>query len=210
MPKSALLPLVGLGGAAGLGGGAYLLHKNSQPSPIEKPSIPEKKTIQDKLQKEGFQILNSSEGQHWGTLKDAYNSAKSEESKVFAVINSNIDENKLKDLCKSALEKDEEDASYSKAKRWCVVPVTVSDYLSKLGRRALSTASSGETDKDQWEKLAAKYESAPDKIASVTSLGADNNKWSTLRQKCGELGAKKNYEDNFDTNLASSKVWCSV
>ncbi|AEW45521.1 hypothetical protein MHC_03305 [Mycoplasma haemocanis str. Illinois] len=194
--------IAGLGGVTGLGGGAYLLHLNSR-------SVTEKKTIKDRLQKAGFQILNDSESQHWKTLKDAYNAAKGEESKVFAKSNSDIDEGKLRELCNSVLEKGEEDASYSKAKRWCVVPTTVSDYLGKLGRRALSTATSGEVDKTQWEDLASKYENSQDKIASLSSLGSDK-KWESLRKECGTLGAKKNYEDNFDSNLASSQTWCSV
>ncbi|CBY92877.1 hypothetical protein HF1_08690 [Mycoplasma haemofelis str. Langford 1] len=203
MSKATLYSLAGLGGATGIGGGAYLLHENS------KASKPEKRTVRSKLEKAGFKILDPSDRQHWSTLKNEYNKVKQDSTKVFGEHTQDIEEGELKSLCQSFLEKDEGDESYGKSKRWCVVPVTVSSHLGNLGRKALSTADSGDTDKQQWESLASTYDNAPNKISGTDNLGT-GQKWQTLRTKCKGLGDKKNYEDEFDTNLSSSITWCSI
>ncbi|AEW45567.1 hypothetical protein MHC_03535 [Mycoplasma haemocanis str. Illinois] len=203
MSKFVLYSMAGVGGAAGIGGGIYLLHENS------KASKPEKRTIKSKLIKAGFKVLDTSDSQHWTTLKNEYNKVKQESTKAFETHTQDINEEKLKSLCQSYLEKDEEDLSYGKVKRWCMVPVTVSNHLESIGRKALSTANSGDTDKSHWETLATKYDNSSDKIASLDNLGS-GQKWEALRNKCKDLGDKKNYEDEFDANLSASVTWCSI
>ncbi|CBY92874.1 hypothetical protein HF1_08660 [Mycoplasma haemofelis str. Langford 1] len=201
MSKAAAASLAGLGGAAGIGGGIYLLNSNSK-TPTYK-----KGTVGHKLQSEKFTILNAEgDADHWKLLKEEYNKAKSTTSKVFESHTSDIEEGKLKELCKSALEKDEGDASYSKAKRWCVVPVSVSEYLKNWNIVALPTNTDNSDKQDKWTALANSYESSNNKISNVATLS--DQKWQTLRAECKKLEVKKNYDDDFDSAFGSSKIWC--
>ncbi|AEG73153.1 hypothetical protein MHF_0895 [Mycoplasma haemofelis Ohio2] len=198
MSKVALSSLAGLGGAAGLGGGIYLLNKDSKIEVIKKG------TVKSRLQSEKFTPLNPNDS-HWNKLKEEYNKVKGEASKVFETSDSGIDENKLKELCGVALEKDENDASYSKAKRWCVVPVNVSAHLKNWNLTALPTED-GASKQTEWTNLSNTYSSSNQKIAGVETLNP--SEWQTLRNECKKLGAKNNYDDDFDSSFASSKIWC--
>ncbi|AEW45564.1 hypothetical protein MHC_03520 [Mycoplasma haemocanis str. Illinois] len=199
MSKLVISSLVGIGEAAGIGGGIYLLNSKSLQS--------KKGTIGHKLQSEKFTLLNfKGDDAHWKQLKEEYNKAKSNTSKAFASHNSDIDENQLKELCKDALGKDEGDLSYSKAKRWCVVPVSVSEHLKNWNMSALPTDTGNNNKQDKWTSLANSYESSNNKINSVTTLS--NEKWQTLRSECKKLEVKKNYDDDFDAAFESSKTWC--
>ncbi|CBY92880.1 hypothetical protein HF1_08720 [Mycoplasma haemofelis str. Langford 1] len=204
MSKFTAASIAGLGGAAGIGGGVYLLNKDSENKSISKP---EKETIQSRLQKEKFQILTSDASQ-WSEIKTQYNSKKDDASKVFAISNSEVQESVLKDLCRENLSKSEfDDSLYSKVKRWCVVPTTISSHLKLWGITSLPTDESKEEQKDKWEELAKKYDAASNKIKDLNSLS--DEKWKSLRTKCKSMGEKKNYEDDFDSFFESSKIWCA-
>ncbi|AEG73253.1 hypothetical protein MHF_0998 [Mycoplasma haemofelis Ohio2] len=198
MSKALIPALTGLS-AAGIGGGIYLAHKNS-----ERPA-PEKKTIRDRLQKAKFKIPTNDDN-HWASIKAAYNNVKSHSDKVFSTSTSEVGEEDLKRLCEEALEKDEGDTSYDKAKRWCVVTTTISSYLKELGINALPTDDSKNEKQNEWTKLAGEYSASNNKISGVDSLNGDA--WKNLRSECKKLGDKKNYDDDFDTSFESSKIWC--
>ncbi|AEW45518.1 hypothetical protein MHC_03290 [Mycoplasma haemocanis str. Illinois] len=200
MSKLVFSSLAGLGGAVGIGGGIYLLNKNSESLNTEK-----RKTVKSKLQSEKFTPLNSGDS-HWNKLKEEYNKVKGEASKVFKTSDSPIDENQLKELCRVALEKDEDDESYSKAKRWCVVPVDISTHLKNWNLTALPTGDSGTNGQNEWTTLSSTYNSSSHKIAGVQTLNSPE--WQTLKNECKKLGDKKNYEDDFDASFSSSKIWC--
>ncbi|AEG73159.1 hypothetical protein HF1_08220 [Mycoplasma haemofelis str. Langford 1] len=205
MSKLALASLSGLGGAAGIGGGIYLLNKDSK-SPVATKEASE--TIQSKLQKEKFKILDIGASE-WGEIKDKYNSLKSDASKVFNVSSDELNEHALKDLCKEHLNKSEfDDALYSKVKRWCVTPVTVSSHLSNWGLTSLSTDSSNNNNQKELTALAKKYATADNKIKGVDTL--ESEQWRSLQTKCKDIGGKKNYDDDFDSLFESSKTWCTT
>ncbi|CBY92910.1 hypothetical protein HF1_09020 [Mycoplasma haemofelis str. Langford 1] len=204
MSKFIVPSLAGLGGAAGIGGGLYLMNGNSQT-----PNKSEDKTIRSKLKKAGFDILDTNGSAHWGDLKTQYNKAKQTASKIFDTGDKDVTEDELKGLCKVALDKGEEDASYEKAKRWCVVPVSVTAHLNKWGLKAISTEKSGDTQQTKWTELASKYGTGENKIKDVATLTGSNT-WETLRDKCKEIGEKKNYEDDFDAHLLPFQGWCST
>ncbi|AEW45570.1 hypothetical protein MHC_03550 [Mycoplasma haemocanis str. Illinois] len=204
MSKLVIVSVTGLGGAAGIGGGFYLLNRNSKDKIASKL---EKETIQSRLQKAKFKILETGSSQ-WNEIKTQYNSKKNDASKVFSTSNNEVQENALKELCRENLNKSEfDDDLYSKVKRWCVVPTTISSHLKSWGVTPLSTDESKEEQKDKWEELANKYDSSSNKIKDLNSLNSE--KWKSLRTKCKSMGEKKNYEDDFDSFFESSKVWCS-
>ncbi|AEW45595.1 hypothetical protein MHC_03675 [Mycoplasma haemocanis str. Illinois] len=204
MSKLVVSSLVGIGGAAGIGGGIYWMYGNSKA-----PSKTEIKTIQSRLEKAGFDILDTNGSSHWSDLKTQYNNAKQTAYKIFGTGNRDITEDELKSLCKDALKKGEDDSSYEKAKRWCVVPVSIAAHISKLGFTPISTEKSGNTQQEKWTELASKYGTGENKIKDVNTLSGSNT-WETLRDKCKEIGDKKNYDDDFDSHLLSSQSWCST
>ncbi|AEG73161.1 hypothetical protein HF1_08240 [Mycoplasma haemofelis str. Langford 1] len=199
MSKLAAASMAGLGAAGASGFGAYHLYS-------QKPKH-EIKTIQDKLVSEGFKILQKSEQSHWTTLKGEYNKIKTDTNKAFATTNTDINEDGLKALCEEFLKKEKEDSSYSKAKRWCVVPVSVTHHLTNLGFTALNTEGAGS--QTTWEGLVSEYEDSKNSSHKISGLDTlADTKWEKIRDKCKEIMAKQNYDDSFDTNLESSKRWC--
>ncbi|AEW45599.1 hypothetical protein MHC_03695 [Mycoplasma haemocanis str. Illinois] len=195
-----LIPTIAGLGVAGVGGGIYLAHKN-----FENP-VSEKKTVRTKLQKAKFKIPSKEDNQHWTSIKTAYNNVRTHADKVFSTSSSEVGEEDLKRLCEEALEKDENDTSYDKAKRWCVVTTTISSYLKEWGMNALPTSDSNNEKQSEWTKLSGEYASSNSKIAGVDSLSSEA--WKNLRSECKKLGDKKNYDDDFDTSFESSKIWC--
>ncbi|AEW45524.1 hypothetical protein MHC_03320 [Mycoplasma haemocanis str. Illinois] len=204
MSKLVIASISGIGGAAGIGGGIYLLNNNFKNSSNKE----EVKTIQYKLRQEKFTILDFGASE-WGEIKTKYNSLKSDGSKVFNASSSEVDESTIKDLCKEHLNKSEfDDSLYSKVKRWCVTPVEISNQLSNWGFSPLSTDSANDNNKSELTSLAEKYEASNNKIKGVNALESD--KWRSLQSKCKDIMGKKNYDDDFDSFFESSKTWCTT
>ncbi|AEW45572.1 hypothetical protein MHC_03560 [Mycoplasma haemocanis str. Illinois] len=199
MSKIAIASLAGLGAAGASGFGIYNFYFKSSKNRII--------SIRDRLVSEGFKLLTSSDKSHWTELKGAYNNKKSDNDKVFKKSREDIDEETLKTLCAEVLEKEENDLSYSKAKKWCVVPVSVTEHLSNLKLNLLSTT--GDGNKSEWEKVVTEYEKDVNPGKRISDLSTlSDQKWEKIRDKCKDLSSKKSYEDDFDTSLESSKRWC--
>ncbi|AEW45525.1 hypothetical protein MHC_03325 [Mycoplasma haemocanis str. Illinois] len=199
MSKIAVASVVGLGAAGAGGFGIYHLY-----SPKEKNAV---KSIRDKLISEGFRLLDKSEQSHWTKLKDEYNKVRTDVNKAFTTTNTDIKEDDLKALCETSLKKGKEDLDYQKAKKWCVVPVSVTQHLTNLGFTTLAT--DGNNSKSAWEGLVNEYEdsrNASHKISGLDTLS--ETKWEKIRDKCKEIMSKQSYDDSFDANLESSKRWC--
>ncbi|AEW45566.1 hypothetical protein MHC_03530 [Mycoplasma haemocanis str. Illinois] len=198
MNKLIVVSTAGIG-AAGTGGfGIYNFYlKNSKDGSLKAKLISEKFTLLTNKQEDS---------KHWEELKNKYNAIKGSADKAFEVSDKELTVDDLKALCRDYLNRGQENL-YSKVKRWCVVPVTVSDHLKTLKLNLLSTENNGTTDKDKWESLASGYKSSNDKIVGLEV--ADKNAWTTLRDKCKDLITKKNYEDEFDINLKSAARWCT-
>ncbi|CBY92876.1 hypothetical protein HF1_08680 [Mycoplasma haemofelis str. Langford 1] len=197
MNKLAAASTAGVGAASAGGFGVYNFYFKDS----------EDRSLRAKLISEKFTILTNKpeDRQHWEELKGKYNESKNIANKVFKVSDKEVTVDDLKDLCKDYLSREQEDL-YSKVKRWCIVPVTVDNHLRNLKLTPLSTQDSGNTDQDKWEALAGGYKNSNDKITGLEV--ADKNAWASLKNKCKELISKKNYEDEFDTNLKSSMRWC--
>ncbi|CBY92882.1 hypothetical protein HF1_08740 [Mycoplasma haemofelis str. Langford 1] len=197
MSKVAAASLAGLG-AAGAGGFGIYYFKDSETKIV---------SIKDRLVSEGFKILSPSEQSHWTDLKNAYNNKKSDSNKVFEVTSTDIKEETLKTLCEGALKKSEDDSSYSKAKKWCVVPVSINQHLSNLKLNPLSTTGNGS--QEAWNKIVTEYEKDENSGKRFSDLSTlSDQKWEKIRDKCNTLSSKKNYDDDFDASLESSKRWC--
>ncbi|AEG73163.1 hypothetical protein HF1_08260 [Mycoplasma haemofelis str. Langford 1] len=199
MSKATVASLAGVGSVGG-GFGAYKLYDALS---TEKPTP--QRTIADKLIEEKFSILSEGDEQHWTKIKEEYEKVKSNSSKVFS---SNKDE--LKNKCKEALAKPESDSDYQKAKRWCVTPVTIKDYLTKSGLKAIETT--GNTNESDWTKKVGEYEKQENESKRVSDLKTltEPKKWEQLRDKCGTIVVKQNYEESFLELLDKSKLWCFV
>ncbi|AEG73239.1 hypothetical protein MHF_0984 [Mycoplasma haemofelis Ohio2] len=199
MSKVFMASVAGLGTAAA-GGGFYLLKDDLKSSPA-------KATIRDKLKEERFEILDSN-SPSWESVRTQYNSSRSTSSKAFLTHSKDIEVGELKKLCEDNLSKDEFDPSlYSKVKRWCITPVTVSKHLEKWSMTSLPTDNTQNSKQAEWTKLAEKYDSATNKISGLATL--ETKKWENLASKCKEIGDKKNHDDDFDSSVESYKVWCT-
>ncbi|CBY92916.1 hypothetical protein HF1_09080 [Mycoplasma haemofelis str. Langford 1] len=200
MSKAFAASLAGLGTAA-TGGGIYLASKNL-------PSSEEKNTILLKLQNDRYTLLKSNDSNHqdhWKTSKEKYISSHSDKS--------SYTEKDLKDLCTSLLgKKDSELEAYNEARKYCVVPNTISQRLTALGLRPLKTGESEDTEK--WKKLSVEYKKGGENFKKLNDLehSTINDETTTgqsLRNKCKDVFAKDHWIENYDTLLDSSKDWCT-
>ncbi|AEW45526.1 hypothetical protein MHC_03330 [Mycoplasma haemocanis str. Illinois] len=201
MSKAIVASLAGIGSVGG-GLGAYKLY-----SSFSKEKVIPNQTIFDKLKGEKFSPLGTGadDEQHWTKIKGEYEKAKNDLSKVFS---SNVDE--LKDKCKEALAKPESDSDYQKAKRWCVTPVTIKDYLTQFNVKALDIT--GNTNESEWTSKVGEYEKSENESARISDLKTltESKKWEQLRNKCGTIVGKHSYEESFSELLDQSKPWCFV
>ncbi|AEG73247.1 hypothetical protein MHF_0992 [Mycoplasma haemofelis Ohio2] len=192
-------------GVAGIGCGAYFLSENLN-SYIDTTTLsPESKTIKSHLQGDGFSVLDvNGDSNHWTTLKDKYKQLNGKLGKG-AEGDSDIDEAKLKELCKEALEQEyAEGSTYDQTIKWCIVPVSVTEHLKKKGFTAL-TEDLLKSENHKW--IVSTYDNGHDTISGLSKINGDG---ATLVSKCTESGKKQNYEDGFYKDLISIRQWCFV
>ncbi|AEW45574.1 hypothetical protein MHC_03570 [Mycoplasma haemocanis str. Illinois] len=200
MSRAIVASLVGIGGIGG-GLGAYKLYSSSKEKTISTS------TIADRLRAEKFSPLgtNSTDEANWTKIKEAYEKVKSDQTKVFS------ESGELKDLCRTALAKLETDSDYLKAKKWCVVPISLSSHLDKLGFKSLSSQDNDQNpDKTKWENIVTEHKKSENQDKRISDLGDLNTDgWKTIMKKCKEIGEKQNYDDEFTNNFEKYKKWCS-
>ncbi|CBY92921.1 hypothetical protein HF1_09130 [Mycoplasma haemofelis str. Langford 1] len=194
MSKTLIPALAGVG-AAGLGGGIYLAHKNS-----ENPS-PERKTILLRLEKEKYKPLKLDDPTHW---QDSLTNYKKQHTQK-----TSYTEQELKNLCSSLFKRDDiREEDYSTAKRCCVVPRTISQRLEDLGFKVIEAS---ETEK--WKKLSGEYKASGTgnkKLGDLVNTAVDDESTGEkLKKKCQEVLAKGHWENNYDSLLEGSKTWCT-
>ncbi|AEG73248.1 hypothetical protein MHF_0993 [Mycoplasma haemofelis Ohio2] len=191
MSKTLIPALAGLGTIA-TGGGIYLANASSA----------EKNTVRLKLQDEKYIILKPDDSGHWRVSLEKYRSSHNDKS--------SYTEKNLKDLCASLLEKkDSELASYNEAKKYCVVPNTISQRLTALEFNPLKTGEADDTDK--WKKLSAEYKKGEGDFKKLSGLESNsiNDDGKALKDKCKDVFSKDHWTENYDTLLESSKDWCT-
>ncbi|AEG73252.1 hypothetical protein MHF_0997 [Mycoplasma haemofelis Ohio2] len=204
-PQLAMASGAGLCGTMGIGCGAYFLSENLNSYVDTTTLTPSSKTNRSHLQGDGFVVLNiNGDDAHWSTVKEQYNKLKGKLGKE-SDENPNIDESKLKELCQEALEQEyAEGDTYDQVIKWCVVPVNVTDHLTRKGFKAL-TADLLNNEKYKW--MVSTYDNGHDTIKGLEKISGNS---STLINKCNEVGGKHNYEEGFYTDLISLRQWCFV
>ncbi|AEG73245.1 hypothetical protein MHF_0990 [Mycoplasma haemofelis Ohio2] len=191
-----LIPSLAGVGAAGLGGGIYLTHKNSSE---------ERKTILLRLEKEKYKPLKASDSNHqahWEASLTYYKQQYSQKT--------SYTEQELKNLCGSLFKQDDiKEEDYSTAKRYCVVPRTVSQRLEDLGFKAIESSAT-----DKWKKLSGAYKNSGKggkQLGNLESTTIDDSESTgeKLKNKCQEISSKNHWESDYDSLLENFKIWCT-
>ncbi|AEG73154.1 hypothetical protein MHF_0896 [Mycoplasma haemofelis Ohio2] len=164
---------------------------------------PKINTIKDKLGKEKYQLLKEGDSSHWTESLQKYKEKHPSES--------SYDERKMKGLCSNLLGKeDSHTEDYNKARKYCVVPKTISERLQILGVTLLNTDNA---DAAKWKSLSDEYKKTGENDKKLSDLdkskveGDSNN--DQLKNKCKEVAAKTHWEDNYDSLLENTKRWCT-
>ncbi|AEW45849.1 hypothetical protein MHC_04965 [Mycoplasma haemocanis str. Illinois] len=197
-------PLVLVGGTSlAVGGGLLAWNKGF---------FSNSKTIKDRLISEKYQILNANSNQ-WSTILSKYNDSKNTNWKFEEQIRN---EEELKNACKKALEKGEENSSlYKNVSKWCVVPRKAEEFVS-----GLLSVEDGK-DSEAWGKILTEYKktkvtgnSSPAKYAlsdvSITDPSSDSDAANkkALQKGCKDRKNKFTYELDFDSSIQEMKEWC--
>ncbi|AEW45212.1 hypothetical protein MHC_01730 [Mycoplasma haemocanis str. Illinois] len=193
-----------IGGGLGIGGAGFLAYKHLYPP----------KQISDHLKEEKFVLLNHSEEHkaHWTTLLGEYNKQKTHKNNIFTDVGKDLKVEELQEACRKALgESVDNEEIYSKAKKWCVVPVTLSEHLSKHQFRSLSTEDNNNSDQSIWEGKVTEHEKPDNSNRRIKDLsGVNQDKWKTIMSECKNISNKKNYENEFNSYFEKYKDWCSI
>ncbi|OAL09982.1 hypothetical protein A6V39_03655 [Candidatus Mycoplasma haematobovis] len=205
--------LISVGGASGL-----VAHQL-----LSKQENKQKNSIGDKLEREKY-ILLSQDSQTWSTILDKYKEVTASKTNFKF---DDFDGNKpsgsdkeavdiLKDHCQKTLSKKETDADsnavFEKARKWCVVPISVTEILDKQGFKALDTGAT----KTGWEAKIKGYKTAAagvQKIANLT-LSTDANTtiekdYTDIKEKCRTISTVKNHDATFEETLKGFELWCA-
>ncbi|AEG73469.1 hypothetical protein MHF_1231 [Mycoplasma haemofelis Ohio2] len=200
----ALAALAGIGTASA---GAYF-------------AIPSKKgvSIRERLEKAGYSILNldkrdTSHKGEWDKIKEAYGKETTELLRFSGVVQgTDYTISGIKDSCSSLLSSEsKKDEDLEKARRWCVVPVTVE---SRLGDKLTLLDTAGTSDTQLWsEKLTEhkKDNSQFPKIPNAWGSGDDDDtkKTTALKTKCGSMAKLHTFDKDFETFVSYTRDWCT-
>ncbi|AEW45684.1 hypothetical protein MHC_04140 [Mycoplasma haemocanis str. Illinois] len=195
VPFKAVLVTLGAG-VASLGAYGIYRYRDLSDSKTE--------NIGTRLVREKFELLKDLHTEQWKNSLSKYNSKTS----------ANVDENRLKGICKDLIAKNtSSESDYKTARLYCVVPRNVQERLKDLGFHSLKTTGDNEDgDKSKWTKLAESYVThgkGDNQIESLTlpASGGDSNNWSSLRQNCKTILEKEHWDDKFETYFLKSKMW---
>ncbi|AEG72855.1 hypothetical protein MHF_0583 [Mycoplasma haemofelis Ohio2] len=209
MSSTAAKGLALAGGIGGACGGGALLAKNINSQPKTSST-----RVKDRLQSERYKLLNlsdtSSEG--WSRVKTTYGN-ESNDGKRFPNVEKSGDSTVagIQNHCRDLIEKEEvTDDDYLKARRWCVIPVTVS---SKFSTGALLNNSEDDsTDNTLWDKLAKKHwgegVDAKSKISSENK-SSEEEKRNEIKLKCKSSAESDSTSEDFYETVNKVNTWCS-
>ncbi|AEG73203.1 hypothetical protein MHF_0946 [Mycoplasma haemofelis Ohio2] len=198
--KLALSFLGGTGAVGTAAAGAYHFGAFSSQSP----------TVGDLLKKERYQLLKAKESGHQNYWKESTNKYKEKNSGQ-----PSYDEVKMKELCRNLLSKDETHKDgYEQARKYCVVPRTVSERLKDLGLTPLNTTGSEANLTDKWKKLSAEYKKTGENDKKLSDLDKstindDTSTGALLKGKCQTVFSKGHWETDYDSLLDNAKRWCT-
>ncbi|CBY92907.1 hypothetical protein HF1_08990 [Mycoplasma haemofelis str. Langford 1] len=191
--------MVGATGAGALGAyysGVFSTNENS---------------IRSKLIKNKWVVLEDSKEDHksrWGTSLSKYKGKYTNKD--------SLSEDQLKGICKDLLNS-EDDKNYEEARRYCVVPRTISERLSDLDFKLLNitTGASNNGDQQKWTDIVNKYKAKGTDTKELddlkaNSLTTENTNWSTLKDKCKSVSEKDHWSEKYDLLVENSKTWCTL
>ncbi|AEW45565.1 hypothetical protein MHC_03525 [Mycoplasma haemocanis str. Illinois] len=167
-------------------------------------------TIGDLLEKEKYQLLkekDSDHQKHWKESSDKYKEKYTDKS--------SYNEDKMKELCRDLLGKEETHKSeYDQAKKYCVVPRKISERLKDLGLTQLSTTGSESGVTDKWKKLSTEYKTKGEgdkKLSDLdkSTINDDTSTGDSLKNKCKTVFDKGHWETDYDSLLENAKRWCT-
>ncbi|AEG73195.1 hypothetical protein HF1_08590 [Mycoplasma haemofelis str. Langford 1] len=188
------------GGTATAVGGGVLASKSSlfQSTPVPKA------TIKDRLKKAGYSV--DFDNSKWNKIHDEYKKTSTNTKIKFS--SETIDVEALKAKCFNYLQGEAEDAKYEIAKRWCVEPKKISEFLTGLQLTAINTAD--ESAKTSWEKLETEYrKDQKEKIPNFTLQEAkDADTWKTLKEQCKKLLDLSPWDNDYESSMKSTQLWC--
>ncbi|CBY93014.1 hypothetical protein HF1_10060 [Mycoplasma haemofelis str. Langford 1] len=187
--------VLGLGATSATVGGGVWVVKSMEGSP--------KVTIKDRLKRDGYSPLDVGKSDGWSEVLNAYNQKKDSPDLRFDHGNEQISEQRLKDTCAEVFKEDEKDSKYEKAKKWCVIPNSVSQVLVSKSLKVLDTSKTGEEDKTKWEPLKTQY-----KDNDIPNFSLTSQDWKVLRTKCKDLVGKKPWDDDYKTSITHAERWC--
>ncbi|AEG73475.1 hypothetical protein MHF_1237 [Mycoplasma haemofelis Ohio2] len=201
--------LAGLGGAGAVGTGAYFAIPSSS---SEKPKA---LSVKDRLEKSGYSILNLNKNDttkhatEWGQVKDAYGTETNANLKFASVTTQ--DDNTIggmKEACSSLLSSESDTSSdLEKARRWCVVPVTVA---SRIGDKLEFMDTSGDGDSSLWQAKLDEHKKSDSSIPkmTLTPSSGDQASESDLKTECGKVKDYKTFNKDFETFVLHAQNWC--
>ncbi|AEW45555.1 hypothetical protein MHC_03475 [Mycoplasma haemocanis str. Illinois] len=191
---------VGMGTATAVGGGILV----SQSS-LFKNSITPKITIQDRLKKVGYSI--DFDNSKWNKIHEEYGKKTDIEAK-FKFSAETIDVETLKAKCSNYLQSEDDDSKYEIAKRWCVEPKKISEFLTGLKLDAVNTTD--ESAKANWEKLEEAYRGGQkEKIPNFTlPESKSTDTWKKLQEQCKKLLDLSPWDNDYESSMKSTKLWC--
>ncbi|AEG73640.1 hypothetical protein HF1_13280 [Mycoplasma haemofelis str. Langford 1] len=214
MATSLAKGLMGLGGMGSLAGGAYLA----------KPYMfPKGESIEAKLNLDKWEIL-STEGNDsaWNDIYGKYKTKElSDPSRFDSKIAKDEDQStglpKLKESCKLALTQEFKESLYRTVTKWCVVPVSASDRLEKLGgyTKISVDKTSSNPDGDLWTRRETEFKTKLNEnnaylgvsLPSTTGSQSPSN-IDLLKDGCKTHMDKKNYDGDFEGSMEKVKKWC--
>ncbi|AEG73234.1 hypothetical protein MHF_0979 [Mycoplasma haemofelis Ohio2] len=168
-------------------------------------------SIRSKLIKNKWVVLEDSKEDHkshWSTSLSKYKGKYTNKD--------SLSEDQLKGICKDLLNS-EDDKNYEEARRYCVVPRTISERLSDLDFKLLNitTGTSNNEDQQKWTDIVNKYKTKGTDTKELdglkaNSLTTENTNWSTLKDKCKSVSEKDHWSEKYDLLVENSKTWCTL
>ncbi|AEW45558.2 hypothetical protein MHC_03490 [Mycoplasma haemocanis str. Illinois] len=188
------LMLAGVGTVTAVGGGILIFQNIPNP----------KTTIKDRLKKVGYSI--DFDESKWSTIHGEY--SKTSTNAKFKFSTETIDVGTLKTKCSNYLQSEDDDSKYEIAKRWCVEPKKISEFLAELKLTAINTTNDSE--KASWEKLEEEYRKGQkEKIPNFTlkePKSADT--WKELKEQCKKLLDLSPWDNDYESSMKSTQLWC--
>ncbi|OAL09987.1 hypothetical protein A6V39_03680 [Candidatus Mycoplasma haematobovis] len=214
--STAIRALVGVGALGGVAGGGLLLN-----------NFLSTENIQSKLEANGFKLLTDSADNNavWQSILTSYrattNTLKFEgfNGGTTAVSSDTESLNTLKQKCKDLTGKkvseDKKNKLYDQAKKWCIVPVSVSKLLEKEYTPLNTNKDDKEADKSIWTTKISEHKNTGNQKKKITSLKLaegdrkEDEHLTQIKEQCKTIGETENHSDKFEEYQENYKDWCS-